>query len=77
MDATYEGGSAAVVVGEQEVRLARIDDAIGELAAHIHAATFRLLQLIREYEEAGGPQDLFAGARPPQAEPARRSGSLR
>jgi len=39
-------------------RLGEIEDEITELAAHIHAATFRLLELIREFDERegwGGP----------------------
>src|SRR6056297_136194 len=39
-------------------RLGDIEDEITELAAHIHAATFRLLELIREFDERegwGGP----------------------
>ncbi|MFT5769964.1 MAG: hypothetical protein ACI9H8_001946, partial [Lysobacterales bacterium] len=33
-----------------------LEDQITELAAHIHAATFRLLELIREYDECSGWQ---------------------
>ena len=39
-------------------RLGDIEDEITELAAHIHAATFRLLELIREFDQRegwGGP----------------------
>ena len=39
-------------------RLGEIESEITELAAHIHAATFRLLELIREFDERegwGGP----------------------
>ena len=39
-------------------KLGEIEDKITELAAHIHAATFRLLELIREFDERegwGGP----------------------
>ena len=39
-------------------KLAEIEDQITELSAHIHAATFRLLELIREFDERegwGGP----------------------
>lgn len=39
-------------------RLGEIEDEITELAAHIHAATYRLLELIREFDERegwGGP----------------------
>jgi len=31
-----------------------LEDRITELSAHIHAATFRLLELIREYDECKG-----------------------
>ena len=31
-----------------------LEDQITELAAHIHAATYRLLQLIREYDACDG-----------------------
>ena len=31
-----------------------LEDQITELAAHIHAATFRLLELVREYDECEG-----------------------
>ena len=31
--------------------LGEIESGITELAAHIHAATFRLLELIREFDE--------------------------
>ena len=34
--------------------LERMGDEITQLAAHIHAATFRLLELIRKFDEAGG-----------------------
>jgi len=42
----------------QPRKLAEIEDQITELAAHIHAATFQLLELIREFDERegwGGP----------------------
>ncbi|MBS3745341.1 MAG: DUF222 domain-containing protein, partial [Wenzhouxiangellaceae bacterium] len=42
----------------QPRNLAQIEDEITELAAHIHAATFQLLELIREFDERegwGGP----------------------
>jgi hypothetical protein len=32
----------------------QLEDRITELSAHIHAATFRLLELIREYDECKG-----------------------
>ena len=38
--------------------LAEIENEITELAAHIHAATYRLLKLIREFDQRegwGGP----------------------
>ena len=35
-------------------RLGEIEDEITELAAHIHAATYRLLELIREFDECDG-----------------------
>ena len=42
---------------QANARLQHIDsleNQITELAAHIHAATFRLLELIREYDESKG-----------------------
>ena len=36
------------------LRLARLGDEITELAAHIHAATFLLLEKIREFDEQEG-----------------------
>jgi len=38
----------------QPRKLAEIEDQITELAAHIHAATFQLLELIREFDEREG-----------------------
>ena len=35
-------------------RIEHLEDEITELAAHIHAATFRLLELVREYDECEG-----------------------
>ena len=34
--------------------LVRLGDEIAELAAHLHAATFRLLVLVREFDQRGG-----------------------
>jgi hypothetical protein len=39
---------------EQEVELRRLGDEIAELAAHVSAATARLLDLIREFDARGG-----------------------
>jgi hypothetical protein len=52
--------SDTVIYLDTEARLARqkeieqIGDEITELAAHIHAATYKLLVLIREFDERGG-----------------------
>ena len=40
--------------GERRAHIKQLEDGITELAAHIHAATFRLLELIREYDECKG-----------------------
>ncbi len=37
-----------------QTRTHALEDQITELSAHIHAATFRLLELIREYDECNG-----------------------
>ena len=37
----------------------RFGDEIAELSAHIHAATYRLLNLIRRFDEGGGWNDGF------------------
>ena len=50
--------SAPDQIASRPRRLGEIEDEITELAAHIHAATFRLLELIREFDERegwGGP----------------------
>jgi hypothetical protein len=39
---------------EHHLRLARLENKITELAAHINAATFQLLVLINEYDEQDG-----------------------
>ena len=39
---------------EHHHSLARLGEEITELAAHIHAATFQLLELIREFDEQEG-----------------------
>ena len=39
---------------EHHLRLARLENKITELAAHINAATFQLLKLICEYDEQDG-----------------------
>ncbi|MEK6246746.1 MAG: hypothetical protein N2C12_01120, partial [Planctomycetales bacterium] len=39
---------------ERHLRLARLENKITELAAHINAATFQLLVLINEYDEHDG-----------------------
>ena len=38
----------------RQSRIHALENQITELAAHIHAATCRLLKLIREYDECGG-----------------------
>jgi hypothetical protein len=38
----------------RQVRIQQLEDRITELAAHIDAATFRWLELVREYDESGG-----------------------
>jgi hypothetical protein len=39
---------------ERHLRLARLGEEITELASHINAATFLLLQKIREFDELEG-----------------------
>ena len=39
---------------ERRQRIQKLEDGITELSAHIHAATFRLLEMIREYDECKG-----------------------
>ena len=39
---------------QQRQHIAQLEDQITELAAHIHAATYRLLKLIREYDACDG-----------------------
>ena len=39
---------------ERRERIQKLEDGITELSAHIYAATFRLLELIREYDECKG-----------------------
>ncbi len=40
---------------QQRIRhISQLEDQITELAAHIHAATYRLLELIREYDACDG-----------------------
>ncbi len=41
-------------VVDARLEIERLDEAIAESAAHIHAATYRLLCLIREFDERGG-----------------------
>src|SRR5262245_49191663 len=38
----------------QGVELERLGDEIAELAAHLHAATYRLLVMLREFDDRGG-----------------------
>ena len=45
---------AAIQTASEPRRLGKIEDEITELAAHIHAATYRLLELIREFDECDG-----------------------
>ncbi len=47
-----EAHMAAAELRQQHI--AQLEDRITELSAHIHAATFRLLELIREYDECKG-----------------------
>jgi hypothetical protein len=50
-----ESESANVVAtAESAAELERLGDEIAELAAHLDAATFRLLELIREFDARGG-----------------------
>lgn len=46
--------SAATTSKDDTDALDRLAEQIAELAAHIHAATYRLLQLIREFDERDG-----------------------
>src|SRR6056297_3776127 len=46
--------SALDLPAESPRKLSDIESEITELAAHIHAATFRLLELIREFDERDG-----------------------
>ena len=39
---------------ERRERIQKLEDGITELSAHIHAATYRLLEMIREYDECKG-----------------------
>lgn len=39
---------------ERREHIRKLEDRITELSAHIHAATFRLLEMIREYDECKG-----------------------
>jgi len=41
-------------VNQRRQKIEHLEDQITELAAHIHAATFRLLELLREYDEREG-----------------------
>jgi hypothetical protein len=41
-------------VNQRREHIEHLEDQITELAAHIHAATFRLLELVREYDECEG-----------------------
>jgi hypothetical protein len=54
----FKPGSAAAEISAQlaahQMRKESLADQITELAAHIHAATFRLLELIREFDECEG-----------------------
>jgi hypothetical protein len=43
-------GSSAGIVAELE----RLGDSIAELAAHLHAATYRLLVMLAEFDRRGG-----------------------
>ncbi|MGH7552331.1 MAG: hypothetical protein ACREMQ_04820 [Longimicrobiales bacterium] len=39
---------------ETSAELERLGDEIAELAAHLHAGTYRLLVMLREFDERGG-----------------------
>jgi len=41
-------------IHQRRQHIEHLEDQITELAAHIHAATFRLLELVREYDECEG-----------------------
>jgi hypothetical protein len=41
-------------VQQRRQHIEHLEDQITELAAHIHAATFRLLELVRVYDECEG-----------------------
>ena len=47
-------GPGLVPTYPQNVELERLGDEIAELAAHLDAATARLLDLIREFDARGG-----------------------
>ena len=50
---TFEAGHFQTV-NERRARIKKLENGITELSAHIYAATFRLLELIREYDECQG-----------------------
>jgi len=41
-------------VQDRQQQIQHMEDQITELAAHIHAATYRLLELLRDYDECNG-----------------------
>src|SRR5262244_4464991 len=47
-------GASVVMTDSSSVELERLGDEIAELAAHLDAATARLLDLIREFDARGG-----------------------
>jgi Domain of unknown function (DUF222)/HNH endonuclease len=47
-------GAHFAQVHQRRQHIEHLEDQITELAAHIHAATFRLLELVREYDECEG-----------------------
>ncbi|MCI0435130.1 MAG: HNH endonuclease [Gemmatimonadetes bacterium] len=51
-DGTHEPAGSVRVIPPTDVE--RLGDAIAELAAHLHAATYRLLELLREFDERQG-----------------------
>ena len=53
-------GPSVVPTHPNSVELERLRDEIAELAAHLDAATARLLDLIREFDERGGWGNGFA-----------------
>jgi hypothetical protein len=49
-----ESDSAAVTLNDRDTRVAQLGEAIAELAARLHAATYELLVLLRRFDESAG-----------------------